>query len=232
MQTIYGVSGLDTLTQDEQQSLVVGAVSGLPAVTVVGTTGAASVTLTAMGSLAGVAVGATIVAPGVTPGTTVEALDDAAHTVTMSAVSIGAHAGENILFINPPGALSNLGGCVIALVAAAPGVPPNQLTFGDLTIATFTGYSESDPVVWGLPLIDANKDVFITGDKKQFRATGTAVGNSIFGAAYVDPGLTTLYCYDAFLDVNGNPFQVEIDVAGAGLDYVPLFRFPNGPVGE
>lgn len=81
--------------------------NGREPLTVVGTTASGSPGLTALGSMAGVAVGAVAVGAGIPAATTVLAVDDVAHTATLSANATATHAAENIVFTNPafPGPL-------------------------------------------------------------------------------------------------------------------------------
>lgn len=112
---------------------------------VTGTTGASSPTLTAMGPLGGVAIGATVVGVGIpaSPAPTVLALDDAAHTVEMSASTTSAHVGNVITFTNPASTiLPGLQGAQMRLYLSSYG-PNINTDYAALSAAqpVFAGYA-------------------------------------------------------------------------------------------
>lgn len=135
-----------------------------PTVAVLATSVSASPDLTAVGAAAGLAIGATVITPSAAAGKTVVAIDNAAHTATLSG-DAGITGTETFTFSPPSEPLSLTVGLYTA--NAAPGV---GCTFGDLTEPTFAGYS-AQAVTIGALRGDAAGDVIIPLGTTTFQPT-------------------------------------------------------------
>lgn len=215
MQLIYGNGGLAELPTSEESNILEATVlSG--AYLLSGDSTAASPTLTNVADTSQVLAGDKVYGPGWDAGATV--LSKTANTVTMTTNADHTQVGGDYAGVRD----GSLNGVVVMAIKAIADKPIKEITIGDLTECDFTGYAASSAVAWSLPLIDENGNAFVTGDKKQFRATGSAVANSVIGCALVDAGKTTVYQVDLFLNADQVPTPVEVDGAGTGFDYVPL----------
>jgi len=216
MQLLYGNGGNAELPSPEEANVVEGSARSA-AYTLDGDSTATSPTLASVADTSLVEVGDTLYGPGWNAGAVVLSKTSNSITFTTNAdhtVAGGSYAGVRD---------GSLNACIVMLVKAVASKPLKELTFADLTVCDFDGYANSGAVDWSTPLYDADGNAFITGDKKQFRATGGVTANSVIGAALVDAGLTTLYQFDRFVDANGAPSPVPVEGVGTGLDYVPLF---------
>lgn len=179
------------------------------------------------GSLAGVAVGAVASGLGIPDGATVLALDDAAHTATLSGnATANEIAATPITFRNPTTPGMQPSKVILFTNVISPSY--KALTVGDLVEATYDGYAPSSDCVWSAPLVDPNGNAFITADKKQFVCTGNSVEEAITGAALVSSDGLTLQGVDKFLNADGTPAPVAMAAAGNGFDYVPTLSLKAG----
>jgi hypothetical protein len=195
-----------------------------PAVSVIGTTGV-SVTMTAMGALAGVAIGDVVTGLGIvtSPPTTVVALDDGAHTVTLSQAALGIHVGQPYLF------------------TPSPVMPPTTLhLFKDSFSPTarsveadflggecdFSGYAPS-LLTFGAAGIDSNGNGLSYADRVEFQNSTGAVGNGVGGAwisQVIEEGgspVTSSIRYYKF--VSPIPMNIALQTMGA----VVVLNTPN-----
>lgn len=215
MQLLYGNGGNAELPSPEEANIVEASAqsAGYP---IVGDSTATSPILANVADTSLVEVGDTFYGPGWNAGAVV--LSKTANSVTMTTNADNTQATGSYGVLRD----GSLNGCIVILVIAVASKPVKELTFADLTEANFDGYAASGAVTFSTPLYDSDGNAFITGDKKQFRATGSVTPNSVIGAALVDAGKTTLYQFDRFLDANGAPSPVNVEGVGTGLDYVPL----------
>lgn len=216
MQLLYGNGGNAELPSAEEAD-VVEASARSAAYTLDGDSLATNATLSNVTDTSLVQAGDLVFGPGWNAGAVV--LSKTANSVTMTSVADNTHVGGSYAALRD----GSLNGCIVMLVKSVVAKPIKELTFADLTPCDFDGYSNSPAVAWSLPLYDSDGNAFMTGDKKQFRATGAVTPNNVIGAALVDAGLTTLYQFDLFTDSNGAPAPVPVEGVGTGLDYVPLF---------
>lgn len=106
-----------------------------------GTVATASPDVTAVGSLAGVAIGAAVNIPGGTAGRTVIAMDDAAHTLTLSG-NAGATGTVTLGFTNPGGLLRTQGSTFKLFKSAFTPTPATTKADLDAIESSFDGYVE------------------------------------------------------------------------------------------
>lgn len=215
MQLLYGNGGVDELPTVEESSIVEAAVESA-AYTLVGDALAANAVLTNVPDTSLVLAGDKVYGPGWNAAATV--LSKTLTSVTMTGPADNTQVGGEYAGLRD----GSLQGSIVVLVKELPGVETKNLVFADLTPCDFTGYVESGAIEWGTPLVDADGNAFITGDKKQFRATGSAVANDVVGAALCDAAKTTVFQFDVFKNADGVPTPVHVEGAGTGLDYVPL----------
>jgi len=216
MQLLYGNGGNVELPSAEEAN-VIEAAARSAGYTLSGDSTATSPTIINVPDTSLVQAGDKVYGPGWYAGATV--LSMTSTTVTMTTNADATHVGGDYAALRD----GSLAGCVVMLVKARTGTPVKEMTIADLTECDFDGYAASSAVVFSAPLYDSAGNAFMTGDKKQFRATGDVVENSVIGAALVDSGKTTVYQFDLFLDANGSPSPVAVGGVGTGLDYVPLF---------
>lgn len=113
--------------------------------TAIATTAVGYPTLAAVGSLEGVAIGASIAGVDIptTPAPTVVAMDEAAHTATMSGNATGTVVGTPLTFTNPSGGVAaGLDGAELRLYQSSysPSVTSTQAAIGAAE-ASFPGYA-------------------------------------------------------------------------------------------
>lgn len=154
-------------------------------IAVTGTVAAASADVTALGSLAGVAIGAAVNIPGGTAGRTVVAMDDAAHTMTLSGTA-GATGTVSLTFLNPGGPLLTQGANFRLFKSAY--TPTVGTVLANLTAieADFDGYA---PKVLSMTLgyIDGTSVPYAQSQLLSFIKSAGVNTNSIYGW-WIDDG--------------------------------------------
>lgn len=71
-------------------------------------------------------------------------------------------------------------------------IPTPNMVLGDYTEATYTGYAK-EAVTWSVPTVADDGTVEVIGIVGEFRPTGTAVTNAIYGVLLVDTTGAILY---------------------------------------
>jgi len=71
-------------------------------------------------------------------------------------------------------------------------IPMPNMGLGDYVEATYTGYAQ-ESVVWSAPTVADDGTVEVIGIVGEFRPTGTAVTNAIYGVLLVDTTSLILY---------------------------------------
>jgi hypothetical protein len=187
-------------------------------ITVTGTTGA-SVNVTALGSMVGVTIGAVVTGTDIvnSPPTTVVAIDNAAHTATLSQAATGVHTGP-LVFQNASVNGLNAGNFRLFASSYTPSV---NTVLSDLTAieATFTGYA---PIVLAMTqgAVDGTGLPYSQSQLLKFVATDAVTPNQIYGW-WVDDGTNVLEV-QLF---NNNP--IPMATAGAELSGVLADSYPT-----
>lgn len=155
--------------------------------TIAATSTSGSPDLTAVGDMTGLAVGATVVTPSAAAGKTVVAMDNAAHTATLSG-NAGLSATQNWVFQNPAGTLIALQGNTIHLYAStfSPGINNTAADF-DTNEVTFAGWT-TPAGVWDSGLVDANGRALGESQMVVARPSGVLSPAVMIGGAYVKDG--------------------------------------------
>jgi hypothetical protein len=185
--------------------------------TINATTGA-SVTMTAVGDLTGVSIGATVVGTDVPAATTVVAMDNVAHTVTLSQAATGVHTGAYV-FSNPGGLLRTQGANFNLFqtdINPAVGLDLATLTAG---VATFDGYA-AKTLSMTLGYIDGTSTPFAQSQLLSFvKAAGTNNQN-IYGW-WIDDGTNVIMAakYNA---------PIAMATTGAEISGVFADGYPTG----
>lgn len=101
--------------------------------------------------------------------------------------------------------------------------PGSSTVLADLTVATFTGYAEVDSTTWGGAFQNADGDAQVIPPViATFTATGSTIGNTVYGFYVVDAAGTALLWaerFDAPVGFNSN---------GDTYSFVPRLSFPPG----
>jgi len=157
-----------------------------PAPTFTATGAGASPDLTAATSLVGVQVGSVIVTPVAAVGKTIVAMDNAAHTITLSGNA--GFSGAELITVTPP---ANPIPLQVGLFTGTPTLTVDTV-YGDLTQPTFAGYALID-VVFNTVRGDAAGDVIIPFEAVTFQPTGAvSPEQTCTGFFVVQPGTLTL----------------------------------------
>lgn len=228
---LYGAGGLNTITSPAEAEIVQAAILGGGVVTVTGGTTSSSnvITATAPALLTGVVMGGILVggtgASAFPVGDYITILDSGTLAVSMHTNATATLSNVTFEFANPLSGMP-FGDVVCCPINGKPSPIPKNCTMADVTplLATTAGFGASSGVVWSPLIVDpASGNWFATGDKKPFVCTMAPVTpETMYGIAYTDPGKTTLYALDLFVDPEtGAPFQISIDDVGQGFDYVP-----------
>lgn len=185
---------------------------------IVATTGV-SVTMTAVGDLEGVAIGATVTGTDILAGTTVVAMDNAAHTVTLSQAATGI-ATSNKTFTNPGGVLRTQGANFNLFQTDL--TPGTSMVLADYTaaVATFDGYS-AKVLTMGLGYVDGTKNAFAQSQLLSFiKAAGVNTQN-IYGW-WIDDGTNVIMAAK---------FNAPIAMVDTGAEISGVFAdgYPIGP---
>jgi hypothetical protein len=149
-----------------------------PNVTITATSTSGSPDLTALGSAVGLAVGAVVTAPSAAIGKTVVAVDNAAHTATLSG-NAGVSATEAWTFAPPANPLE----LTVGLFMGAPTLTPDTL-YTDLTQPTFAGYAPQT-VTLGTLRGDAAGDIIIPLGTVTFQPTGVVSPEQVITGFWV-----------------------------------------------
>lgn len=178
----------------------------------------ASPNLTAATSLVGVQVGSVIVTPVAAVGKTIIAMDNAAHTLTLSGNA--GFTGAEAITVTPP---SNPIPLQVGLFMGSPSLTVNTV-YSDLTQPTFTGYALID-VVFNTVRGDAAGDVIIPFEAVTFQPTGAVAPEQVCtGFFVIQPGTNTLL----FAEFLPNP-QTFASPANA-LDVIDEIYIPAATV--
>lgn len=155
--------------------------------TIMVTSTSASPDLTAVGDMSGLAIGATVVSPSGPAGKTVIAMDNAAHTATLSG-NAGVSATENWVFMNPSGTLIALQGKTIHLYASSfsPAVDNVAADF-DAAEITFSGWTPPAGV-WDAGVVDVSGRAVGESQTIIARPDSTLVSEVSIGGLYVKDG--------------------------------------------
>lgn len=181
---------------------------------------AASTSLTALGDLTGVAIGAVVTGLGIvnSPPTTIVAMDNAAHTATLSQAGTGAHAATPLTFTNPTAPLGLNGGTLRLYQSTL--VPGTQTTLADLVTAeaTFDGYA-AKTLVTDTGFINGNSQAVAESQLLVFIPTGSVTPNTI-GGAWTDDGTGAMEIW---------PLLAPVSLAGPtnALKFVVTDAYPT-----
>lgn len=150
-----------------------------PAPLVVTATVAASTAVTAAGDLTGVAVGDIVTGLGISnsPATTVVAMDNAAHTITLSQAGLGAHAATPLTFTAVPSPLPT------TLHLFKDSLSPSVTSVESDFVAAecdFSGYSPA-ALTYGPAGIDSNGNGVSFASRVEFQNSDGSTGNSVGG---------------------------------------------------
>lgn len=191
----------------------------LPTITVTGTT-AVSTALTALGDLTGVAIGDVVTGTDIptSPPTTIVAMDNAAHTGTLSQAATGVHTGP--LVFTPP--LTTTWKLRLGAVNRSLN---DQVTLADLTPeeATFDNYPAGGIAVTWTPGYIAPGDV-PSNESQLFQFIMTlnpaVVTNTIY-YWWIDDGTNVIMCQS---------FEIPVPMAvfGAALKMLVEDSYPPG----
>lgn len=156
--------------------------------TVNATSTSGSPDLTAVGSLAGVAIGAVVVSPLTPSGKTVVAMDDAAHTLTLSG-NAGITGTEDFVFANPPNGLVTNGKSFRLFKSDF--TPTVNTVLADLTAieADFSGYA-AKTLTMTLGYIDGTSVPYAQSQLLSWVKSG-ATGNTVYGW-WIDDGTNVI----------------------------------------
>jgi hypothetical protein len=149
-----------------------------PSLVVTATTGV-SVNVTAAGDLTGVAVGDVVTGLGIvtTPPTTVVALDNAGHTVTLSQAATGVHAATPLTFSPVPQPLPT---SLHLFKDSLSPVPDTDEAAFIAAECDFSGYSAAS-LTYGTPGLDSNGNGVSYASRVEFQNSTGLVGNSVGG---------------------------------------------------
>ena len=94
-----------------------------------------------------------------------------------------------------------------------------QSTLADLTIATFTGYASVVGLTFSASYIDVDGSALALGSDNVFVATGSAIGNVIYGYYLTDAAVANLLIAYAL--------QTPVGIASAGqaIAVAPFVRY-------
>lgn len=182
------------------------------------TTTSASPDVTAVGSLIGVSVGATVVGTGIPANTTIVAMDDAAHTATLSnnATASGTH---NMTVTNPGGELRTQGASFRLFTTNY--TPTVNTVLADLTAieATFDGYA-AKTLSMTLGYVDGTSVPYAQSQLLSFIKTAGVNVNDVTGW-WIDDG-TNVIC--------AGKFNVTVPMATTGAELSGIFQdgYPSG----
>lgn len=73
-----------------------------------------------------------------------------------------------------------------------PVTPTPSIVLADLVECDFTGYAASAAITWGVILNNIDGTAYAPGGGIEFAATGSAVGNTVYGVYLTDGAGTTL----------------------------------------
>lgn len=186
-----------------------------PTLSIAATATAASPNLTGLGSAVGLQVGAVVVTPSASVGLTIVAVDDVAHTATLSG-NAGITGAETYVF--SPAVSAGLG-MTVGLFTGAPTLTVGTV-YSDLAQPTYTGYA-LQAVTMGSVRGDAQGDIIIPLSKTTWQPTATvSPEQTATGFFVVETGSNTLL-FAQFLPVP-KTFQGPLDALDV-LDeiYVP-----------
>ncbi len=184
---------------------------------VTGTVSTASPDVTALGSLAGVAIGALVLVPGGSQVRTVVAMDDAAHTMTLSG-NAGATGTLQLSFFDQGGTLLTQGGNFRLFKSAFTPTPATVLA--DLTPieSTFDGYAPK-VLTMTLGYIDSLSQPYAQSQLLSFIKAMGSNNESVYGW-WIDDG-TNVIAVGVFNIV------VPMSTTGAELSGVFADAYPN-----
>jgi hypothetical protein len=183
---------------------------------VIATTGA-SVNVTAAGDLSGVAVGDVVTGTGIvaSPPTTVVALDNAAHTVTLSQAALGVHVAEPLTFTPVPSPLPT--SLHLYKSSFSPSASSVEADF-QMNECTFSGYAAA-ALAYGSAGLDANGNGVSFATRVEFQNSTGVVGDSVGGAwlsVQTVPGVTPTNASVRFFPfVNPIPMTTPLATLGA-----------------
>lgn len=92
------------------------------------------------------------------------------------------------------------------------------------TEATFTGYAASSALVFGTVLVDVNGVAVLQGGQKEFVASGSTIGNNIYGAYVTDSTGATLLDAWRFADA---PLVIANSGDGVLVTYLLSLESPT-----
>lgn len=213
MLLFYGAAGETTFTTLGETNIINAAVGVPGTVDFIGTTDGTTAVITAVTHTNELQVGMTVTGTGIPAASTIIAIT--ATTITISANTTSANVGEALVASGGVEGGSYVD-AIVMLYTNPTTLPARGATVASLGEATFTGYTRSSAIVWGAALVNVNGVPFVTGDKKQFLCTGTAVSNDVNGAAILDATGTNV------LQVCPFPSTVSFAVPGFGIDFVPV----------
>lgn len=196
-----------------------------PAPLVVIGTVAASPSLTALGDLSGVAIGDVITGLGIptSPPTTVIAMDNTAHTATMSQAGLGAHAATPLTFTPVPSPLPQT---VHLYKAAFSPTPANVEADFIAEECTFSGYAAVD-LVYGPAGIDANGNGVSLSARAEFQNSTGVVGDSVGGCWLSTRPVAGMPLSDVSLRYYSFPMPIPMTAALQLLGVVVVLNTPG-----
>lgn len=213
MLLFYGAAGEQTFTTTGEQNIIEAAVGVPGTVNFIGTTDGTTAVITAVSHTNELQIGMGVTGTGIPTNATIIAIT--ATTITISANTTSANVGEALVASGGVEGGSYVN-AIVMLYTNVVTLPARGATVASLGEATFTGYARSSAITWGASLVNVNGVPFVTGDKKQFICTGTAVSNDVNGAAILDATGTTV------LQVCPFGSTVSFAVPGFGIDFVPV----------
>ena len=196
-----------------------------PAAVVVSATVAASTAVTAAGDLSGVAVGDIVTGLGIvtSPPTTVVALDNAAHTVTLSQAGLGAHVDTPLTFTPVPSPLPS------TLHLYKQEFSPSSTSVEADFIAgecTFSGYAPVD-LTYGPAGIDANGNGVSFSARAEFQNTTGVDGDSVGGCWLSTAPVAGMPLDDVSIRYYSFPMPIPMSVALQTMGVVVVLNTPN-----
>jgi hypothetical protein len=177
-----------------------------------------SVTMTAVADLTGVAIGALVSGPDVLPGTIVKGMDNAAHTVTLSAAATGINTG-NYTFTNPGGLFRTQGANFNLFQTDINPAVGDTLAAYTPNVATFNGYAPK-VLTMSLGYIDVTSTPYAQSQLLSFIATDASMPNTIYGW-WIDDGTNIIMAAK---------FNAPVAMALAGQEISGVFAdgYPTG----
>lgn len=191
---------------------------------VIGTTGA-SVNVTALGDASGVAIGDIVTGTGIvnSPATTVVAIDNAAHTLTLSQAATGVHVADSLTFTPVPSPLPS------TLHLYKDSLSPSRNSVEADFIAAecdFSGYAPVD-LTYGPPGIDSNQNGVAISNRAEFQNTTGLAGNSVGGCWLSTRPVAGVPLDDISLRYYPFPMPIPMSVALQTLGCTVFLNTPN-----